>query len=812
MRLSKVLPLPMVCAATLLPACLPDRCKSPSANIELTVSFSGFSLSSAKRVEFETSLEAPGPTSGAPNAYYERRLGSVAYPLGGLSAEITYRLHTGTYVNQVTKRATSFRLIIRVYGEKNGQQDALLAEGSKRWAPLSAKACYIDERMQVTTQPSCANKLEGDPCVSPSQDWQPRGVCQPSGDALQCRPSRCGDGFTDRRAGEICDPGPDATPREPCTTDCLAFARQVVAIPPDDSAPPLFRRSSAQGTVSGLSESTGIWTLDATPTADLLGSLLVTDVDGDGTDELYLGLPGAPYDHPNIPDGQGCPTTVVGVVYGFDWPMVGDLRYGSVTGPHVRINGPCDARSSRGASFGASLAAGDLDGDGALDLVVGAPRADGNDNGSEGGQVFVLFGGTDGAIPIEPSPEMDVVGGDFPIQTYVGTNGDWGVERPGDYLGYTVAVADFDLDGYSDLALAAPQRKVPRNSRLGAVYLIRGGPGFRERAANAVEVGTLTTFLIQSGFDRIRARLGVSLATGDVNGDGYPDLVMGSTSGDATTHEGGLAILFGHDAVFEREGGAAQADVFPFTPTAEGDLLSLDVGALGLGAQLQGLGGTVAVVDLDGDGLAEVAATLGRAPLGDAPGAVAILSGAYFDRLLPVLQASDMKPPGPEELTLLQGPADADFGLSLAAVDASGDRRPDLLIGAPGEAYAEAGNPSIPQAGAVYVLVATPRGAWFSPTGPKVLDLVSLRGGAAPPVPLLWLRGVRENGRFGTAMAGSSHLPQSSDKLEHRSAYTNVFEPGWAPSSGVGANAGRVWTFFLPNLLPCESLDSCVPP
>lgn len=809
--------LSLSCLWALSPACLPDRCKTPSANIELTITFSGFSLSSARRVEFETAIEAPTPAGAASDTYYEQRLGSVSYP-SGLASQNTYLLNTGNYLNQQAKLATRFRLFVRVYGEKNGHPDALLAEGYKEWAPLDAGECYIDERMKVTSSPSCSQKLEGDPCVSPSQDWQPRGVCQPSGDALRCLPSRCGDGFTDRRGGEICDPGDDPTPRAPCTADCLTEPRQVIVNGPQETPPvtpeSVAGNSALIGYEATLTESAGIWSLDATTTPDLHGSLLVADVDSDGTDELFLGLPGARYDHPSPPAGTGCPGTTVGVVYAFNWPMVGDKVYGSPTGPDIRINGPCSAHTDLGgASFGASLAAGDLDGDGALDLVVGAPRADGNDGGQEGGQVFVLFGGTNGAISVIPTPKIDAATDDLPKQIYSGTNGDWGAGKPGDYLGYAAVVADFDLDGYADVAVSAPQRKVPSEGVLGAVYLIRGGPEFRGRASSAVGVSSLASLQIEVGVGRSGARLGVSLASGDVNGDGYPDLVMGTTSGDAAAHEGGLSILFGHDALFARTDDISNPVAFPFSPKGAGDFLSLDILDLGLGTDLLGLGGTVAVVDLDGDGLAEVAATLGRSPWGDAPGTVALFRGAFFERLLPVLSHSDIQPPGPSEITYVQGPIDSDFGLTLAVVDVSGDRRPDLLIGAPGEAYEAPPAPAIPQAGAVYAILSTPRAQWFDSLGPQHLDLVALREGGedAPPIPFLWLRGSLAHGRFGTAMTGSSHLSQAKDEPQYRSAYTHIFEPGRPPYSGLGSNAGRVWEFFLPGLLPCESLATCAP-
>jgi len=199
---------------------------------------------------------------------------------------------------------------------------------------------------------------------------------------------------------------------------------------------------------------------------------------------------------------------------------------------------------------------------------------------------------------------------------------------------------------------------------------------------------------------------------------------------------------------------------------------------------------------------------------------VAIIKGAYFERLsslIPSLrQDNPLPPPLPSELTLLDGPGDADFGLVLGAVDVSGDRRPDLLIGAPKETYEPAEGDPMPQAGAVYALLATPRGRWFASQGagdPMVVDLADLRAPGSslwgnPPFSLIWLRGVRAHGRFGTAMAGSSHLNQSELGLAYRNAYTYIFEPGFTGQSRP--NAGRIWSFFVPGVLPCESHDQCI--
>jgi len=65
------------------------------------------------------------------------------------------------------------------------------------------------------------------------------------------------------------------------------------------------------------------------------------------------------------------------------------------------------------------------------------------------------------------------------------------------------------------------------------------------------------------------------------------------------------------------------------------------------------------------------------------------------------------------------------------------------------------------------------------------------------------LQGTLQGGFFGSALGGSSHLGQLYLDMHLRSAYTYVFEPGY------NSDAGRLWTFFVPALLPCNQEAYC---
>ncbi len=244
-------------------------------------------------------------------------------------------------------------------------------------------------------------------------------------------------------------------------------------------------------------------------------------------------------------NGDGYSDVIVSALYAYGVKFQSGVVYvyfggaNLATTPSVHIAG-----ESGSSSVGKSLSAGDINGDGIDDLIVGT-----------GNKAFIYYGSKDFAGKLNSSQTPDV--------TVIGTGGGGG--HTGSGFGWTTGyLGDINGDGYGEFLVANPRRTDPYTyDNVGTVYLFQGGPNLPSEI-NSEDESTRITKIVGEGIaDKFGSKVA---ALPDITGDGKPELLVSAiwaTGGfDGATMAAGKIYLFNSEnlaSLHGEEGSATTA-------------------------------------------------------------------------------------------------------------------------------------------------------------------------------------------------------------------------------------------------------------
>ena len=386
------------------------------------------------------------------------------------------------------------------------------------------------------------------------------------------------------------------------------------------------------------------------------------DVNGDGFDDVIIG---AHRDDPNGNAESGASFVVFGKENGH--VELSDVEFTAAHTLGFVING-VGAGDYAGQSVSA---AGDVNGDGFDDLLVGAPLTDPNDEWS--GSAYLVYGKNDHVAVELSALKLDANLGGFVIGGLAESN----------FTGQSVSDAgDVNGDGYDDIIIGA-HKAGPNDPASGTSYVVYGRPDVGgNRIGTAVDLTEIEAatggFVINGVAENDQSGLSVSGA-GDVNGDGFDDVIVGAPFDDPNGDLSGASFVVFGSAIgvavelTALEGAAAAADPagFVINGVAADDQSGLSVSSAG---------------DVNGDGLDDlIVGAMGAGPNGLLSGASYVVFGKA-DGAAVELSAVELNAGAVPTGFIIKGISEDDSsGRSVSdAGDVNGDGLDDLIIGATG--------------------------------------------------------------------------------------------------------------------------------
>lgn len=256
------------------------------------------------------------------------------------------------------------------------------------------------------------------------------------------------------------------------------------------------------------------------------------DINGDGIDDVIIGAMRA---DPRGASNAGASYVVFG---GESVASASTIELSSLNGSNgFALNG-VTAFDLSGISVSS---AGDVNGDGIDDVIIGAMRANPNEN-YDASESYVLFGNDSLGFP-------DTI----ELSSLDGTNGFVmnGIDEDDDSAGSVSSAGDINGDGVDDLIIGAQRADPDGKYTAGESYVVFGGPTVG--SSGEIELSSLngTNGYVLNGVDS-HDRSGHSVSSaGDVNGDGIDDLIIGAifASSNGAGRAGVCYVVFGGPSV-----------------------------------------------------------------------------------------------------------------------------------------------------------------------------------------------------------------------------------------------------------------------
>ncbi len=417
------------------------------------------------------------------------------------------------------------------------------------------------------------------------------------------------------------------------------------------------------GSTGGLSSvGNQVWTqdspgiLDTAERYDKFGDALATgDFNGDGFADLAVGVPGESV-------GAISFAGAVNVVYGSPQGLTaGGNQFWNQDSPGIEGSAGFDE------AFGLALATGDFNDDGFADLAVGVPWEGGSLNPL--GVVNVIYGSPNGLT----ATGNQLWGQDSP--------GVKGVAEGGDGFGAALSAADYNGDGFADLAVGVAGERIG-TTPVGGVNILYGSPAGLTAAEN--QLWTQDSPGVKDIAEYLDA-FGHTLTSADFDGDGYADLAVGATleAIGSITEAGAVNVMYGSASGLSAAGNQFWHQDSP--------------GIKGVAQYSERFSYALASGDFDGDGFWDLAAGVPVEDRGTVKwaGGVNVLYGSSSGLLAVRNQQWHQDRSGIKDVAEFNDL----FGFALGSRDFNRDGFTDMVVGVPEEDIGD-----VEDAGAVNVL------------------------------------------------------------------------------------------------------------